>query len=232
MAGLRRPLVLTSGNLSDDPIAHTDDDAIARLGPLVDGMLTHDRPIHIRCDDSVVRARGGRTQVLRRSRGFAPEPMALPFAARTQVLAVGAELKNTVSVAQGRHALRQPSHRRSRAPGHLPVVPPGRRPPVPALRGGRPMWSPTTCTRSTCPPRWPSSSTCRPSASSTTTPTSPRAWSSTAARTRARRRLRRPRLRHRRDLLGRRVPRRRSRRLRAGRSSPAVASARRDGRHP
>lgn len=102
LARMRRPIVMTSGNLSDDPIAYTDDDAIARLGPLVDGILTHDRPIHIRCDDSVVRASGGCTQVLRRSRGFAPEPMRLPFDARRQVLAVGAELKNTVSVAKGR----------------------------------------------------------------------------------------------------------------------------------
>ncbi len=101
MARLHRPLVLTSGNGSDDPIAHTDDDARHRLGPLVDGIVTHDRPIHIRCDDSVVRARGGRIQVLRRSRGLAPEPFKLPFTARTQVLAVGAELKNTVSVLKG-----------------------------------------------------------------------------------------------------------------------------------
>ena len=67
---------MTSGNLSDEPIAHDDDDAVARLGPLVDGLLTHDRPIHIRCDDSVVRAGPGRLQLLRRSRGYAPEPLA------------------------------------------------------------------------------------------------------------------------------------------------------------
>jgi len=95
-----RPLVMTSGNLSDDPIAYTDEDAFARLGPLVDGVLTHDRPIHIRCDDSVLKAAGGSTQMLRRSRGYAPEPMALPRPALRQVLAVGAELKNTVTVAK------------------------------------------------------------------------------------------------------------------------------------
>ncbi|HEY8092353.1 MAG TPA: carbamoyltransferase HypF, partial [Acidimicrobiales bacterium] len=108
MRGVARPLVMTSGNLSDEPIAHDDDDAVARLGPLVDGLLTHDRPIHIRCDDSVVRAGGGRLQLLRRSRGYAPEPLALPFAAHRAVLAVGAELKSTVSVAKGRIVV--PSH--------------------------------------------------------------------------------------------------------------------------
>ena len=96
-----RPLVMTSGNLSDEPIAHDDADASVRLGPLVDGLLQHDRPIHIRCDDSVVRATAGRLQVLRRSRGYAPEPLKLPFRANQAVLAAGAELKSTVSVARG-----------------------------------------------------------------------------------------------------------------------------------
>jgi hydrogenase maturation protein HypF len=98
---LRRPLVMTSGNLSDEPIAHDDADARERLGPMVDLILTHDRAIHIRCDDSVVRATPARTQMVRRSRGYAPEPVPLPTAARRQVLAVGAELKNTVAVAKG-----------------------------------------------------------------------------------------------------------------------------------
>ncbi|MFI5040506.1 MAG: carbamoyltransferase HypF [Acidimicrobiales bacterium] len=101
-SGLGGPFVLTSGNLSDEPIAHDDDDALTRLGPLVDGILTHDRPIHIRCDDSIVRSGGGATRVLRRSRGFAPEPLALPFDAGRAVLAVGAELKSTIAVAKGR----------------------------------------------------------------------------------------------------------------------------------
>jgi hydrogenase maturation protein HypF len=117
LALLGRPLVMTSGNLSDEPIAHDDADALARLGPMVDAVLTHDRPIHIRCDDSVVRtgdAEGHRTpstvtssregrsvQMVRRSRGFAPEPLALPTTATRHVLAVGAELKSTVAVAKG-----------------------------------------------------------------------------------------------------------------------------------
>jgi hydrogenase maturation protein HypF len=103
-----RPLVMTSGNLSDEPIAHHDDDAAARLGPLVDGLLQHDRPIHIRCDDSVVRVTPTRLQVLRRSRGYAPEPLTLPFHAHRPVLAVGAELKSTISVAK--HGWVVPSH--------------------------------------------------------------------------------------------------------------------------
>jgi hydrogenase maturation protein HypF len=98
--GVERPLVLTSGNLSDEPIAHDDIDAADRLSPLVDGFLGHDRPIHIRCDDSIARARGSRLQVLRRSRGYAPEPMTLPIAAGAHILAVGAELKNTIAVAK------------------------------------------------------------------------------------------------------------------------------------
>ena len=103
-----RPLVMTSGNLSDEPIAHDDEDALARLGPLVDGVLQHNRPIHIRCDDSVVRATPARLQVLRRSRGFAPEPLSLPFRGCRAVLAVGAELKSTVTVAK--HDWVVPSH--------------------------------------------------------------------------------------------------------------------------
>jgi len=103
LEGLGRPLIMTSGNRSDEPIAHDDRDAIERLGPMVDAIVTHDRPIHIRADDSVVRARGqGRPiQVLRRARGFAPEPIALRRQVLAPVLAVGAELKNTVAVAKG-----------------------------------------------------------------------------------------------------------------------------------
>jgi hydrogenase maturation protein HypF len=101
LTAVGHPLVMTSGNLSDEPIAYTDDDAVDRLGPMVDGIVTHDRPIHIRCDDSVVRARGDVTQVLRRSRGYAPEPLYLSAPAVHAVLAVGAELKSTVSVVKG-----------------------------------------------------------------------------------------------------------------------------------
>jgi len=72
-----RPLVLTSGNLTDEPIAIEDDDAARRLGGIADAILSHDRPIHRRCEDSVVRRRFP----IRRSRGLVPEPVELPVAA-------------------------------------------------------------------------------------------------------------------------------------------------------
>jgi hydrogenase maturation protein HypF len=90
-----RPMVLTSGNVSDEPIAYRDEDARARLGGIADVFLTHDRPIHIRTDDSVVRPFRGREAVLRRSRGYAPEPVAVAARFGRPVLACGAELKNT-----------------------------------------------------------------------------------------------------------------------------------------
>ena len=90
-----RPMVLTSGNVSDEPIAYRDDDALARLGGIADVFLTHDRPIHIRTDDSVVRPFRGREAVLRRSRGYVPEPLAVAARFGRPVLACGAELKNT-----------------------------------------------------------------------------------------------------------------------------------------
>jgi hydrogenase maturation protein HypF len=97
-------IVLTSGNVSDEPIAYRDDEALDRLGRLVDGFLAHDRPIHIRTDDSVVRCFRGASIPIRRSRGYAPQPIALPWALARPVLACGAELKNTICVAKGRHA--------------------------------------------------------------------------------------------------------------------------------
>jgi hydrogenase maturation protein HypF len=89
------PLVLTSGNVSDEPIAYRDEDVLARLGGIADVFLTHDRPIHIRTDDSVVRPFRGREAVLRRSRGYVPEPLAVTSRFGRPVLACGAELKNT-----------------------------------------------------------------------------------------------------------------------------------------
>ncbi|CAN5343800.1 carbamoyltransferase HypF [soil metagenome] len=98
------PLVLTSGNTSDEPIAYRDEDAFARLAGIADAFLTHDRPIHVRVDDSVARVVAGRPVPIRRSRGYVPHPLALPWAFPRHVLACGAELKSAVCVAKARHA--------------------------------------------------------------------------------------------------------------------------------
>jgi hydrogenase maturation protein HypF len=99
-----RPMVLTSGNVSDEPIAYQDEDALSRLGSLADVFLIHDRPIHIRTDDSVVRPFRGRETVLRRSRGYVPEPLAVATRFGRPVLACGAELKNTFCLGRGDRA--------------------------------------------------------------------------------------------------------------------------------
>jgi hydrogenase maturation protein HypF len=99
-----RPIVLTSGNVSDEPIAYDDGDARTRLGGIADAFLTHDRPIHVRTDDSVARVVRGREVLLRRSRGWAPEPVTLPWSFPRPLLACGAELKSTFCVAAGRRA--------------------------------------------------------------------------------------------------------------------------------
>jgi len=104
LADVGAPLVLTSGNVSDEPIAYTDDDALERLAPIADGFLVHDRPIQTRTDDSVVRVVDERPLVLRRSRGYVPDSIALPVTARRHVLACGAELKSTFCVAKGARA--------------------------------------------------------------------------------------------------------------------------------
>jgi len=101
---LGRPFVLTSGNVSDEPIAYDDADATERLAGIADGFLRHDRPIHIRTDDSVVRVFRGHELPVRRSRGYAPEPLVLPWDTPRAVLACGAELKSTFCLLQGRHA--------------------------------------------------------------------------------------------------------------------------------
>jgi hydrogenase maturation protein HypF len=96
-------LVMTSGNLGGEPIAYADDDAADRLAPLVDAWLRHDRPIAVPVDDSVTRVVDGRHCPVRRSRGFAPLPVALPVPI-APTLAVGADLKNACAVGEGRYA--------------------------------------------------------------------------------------------------------------------------------
>ncbi|MGZ4268772.1 MAG: carbamoyltransferase HypF [Solirubrobacteraceae bacterium] len=94
-------LVMTSGNRSDEPIAYRDADAQACLAGIADALLVHDRPIHMRTDDSVMRVVAGRRTVLRRARGLVPERLALPVPAPEPLLACGAHLKSTVCVAKG-----------------------------------------------------------------------------------------------------------------------------------
>lgn len=98
------PLVLTSGNRSDEPIAYDDHDALTRLAGIADFFLTHNRPIHLRCDDSVTRVIDGIELPLRRSRGHAPQPLALPLDCRRPVLALGGQLKATFALGRGHHA--------------------------------------------------------------------------------------------------------------------------------
>jgi hydrogenase maturation protein HypF len=102
-AARRHPLVLTSGNFSEEPIATDNEDALARLAPLADAFLLHNRDIHVRCDDSVVRVFEGRELPIRRSRGYAPYPVKLPFSV-PPMLAAGAELKNTFCVTREGYA--------------------------------------------------------------------------------------------------------------------------------
>ena len=96
-------LVMTSGNLGGEPICFTDDDALDRLSRLADGWLMHNRAILVPCDDSVVRVVDGVELPIRRSRGYAPLPIALPVPV-PPTLAVGADLKNTMAVADGKYA--------------------------------------------------------------------------------------------------------------------------------
>jgi hydrogenase maturation protein HypF len=104
IAAVGRPLVLTSGNVSDEPIAYRDGDALQRLGGIAGAFLTHDRAIHIRTDDSVGRTFAGRPMLIRRSRGYVPEPVTVPAGFPRPVLACGAELKSTFCLAKERHA--------------------------------------------------------------------------------------------------------------------------------
>jgi len=96
-------LVMTSANMSEEPICIANDEAVRRLQKLADCFLVHNRDILLRCDDSVTRFSGGRSRQLRRSRGFVPVPVFLSEDVPS-VLAVGGELKSTICLTKGRHA--------------------------------------------------------------------------------------------------------------------------------
>ncbi len=96
-------LVMTSGNLSEEPIAIDNEEAFERLRDIADYFLVHDRDIYLRSDDAIVRRAGGQTRLIRRSRGFVPIPLFLKEELPS-VLACGAELKNTVCLTKGKQA--------------------------------------------------------------------------------------------------------------------------------
>ncbi len=101
---LGQPLVMTSGNVSDEPISYDDAEAIERLSGIADYFLLHDRAIHMRTDDSVARIFQGREMILRRSRGYVPAPITTAVAFRHEILACGAELKNTFCLTRDNYA--------------------------------------------------------------------------------------------------------------------------------
>lgn len=101
LAAVGRPLVMTSANVSNEPICRDNDEAARRLDGIADAILLHDRDIAMRCDDSVVRVIAGTPTIMRRSRGFVPRPFHLARSVARPVLACGAHLKNTFCIAVG-----------------------------------------------------------------------------------------------------------------------------------
>ncbi|HVJ94315.1 MAG TPA: carbamoyltransferase HypF [Labilithrix sp.] len=100
LAGAASPLVCTSGNLSEEPICTTTEEAVATLSEIADGILTHDRPIVRPMDDSVVRVSAKRTVVMRRARGYAPRAVGA-IDPRVTVLALGGHQKSTITLGHG-----------------------------------------------------------------------------------------------------------------------------------
>ena len=219
-------LVMTSGNLSDEPIAFDDDEARARLGEVADAFLAHDRPIHRRCEDSVVRA----GFPVRRSRGFTPEALPLPVSSPRPLVAVGRELKATFCVATADGAFLSPhlgdldsedAYRAFRTDLDLYLAMLGVEPAAVAC-DLHPEYLSTkwaheqgaAARRGAAPPR----------------PRRRLPRRARRGRAGARARLRRHRLRHRRDALGRRAPALRPGAVRAPRlARPGAAAGRRGG---
>ena len=108
LRGVGRPLVMTSANASDEPMAITNDDAVARLGGIADHALLHDRDIALRCDDSVLRVVAGAPSLLRRGRGWTWLPLPVPVPFREPILAVGGQQKNSICLGVGGEAWLSP----------------------------------------------------------------------------------------------------------------------------
>ncbi len=103
LKGELKTLVMTSGNMSDEPIAYKNEEALNRLKSIADYFILHNREIHIRCDDSVTRVFEGKPYILRRSRGYVPFPIKLHYPVE-MILACGGELKNTFCLTRGQYA--------------------------------------------------------------------------------------------------------------------------------
>ncbi len=140
-------LVMTSGNLTDEPICHDDADARRRLRGIADSWLVHDRPIHVPCDDSVVRVDDGEELPIRRSRGYAPLPVRLPLDV-TPTLATGGA-QECLLPGGGPGRLDEPAHRRHGQPGDAHRI----RALHPPVR--RHLPDPGGPDRGRCPPRLP-----------------------------------------------------------------------------
>src|SRR5260221_723800 len=105
---------MTSGNVTEEPMAYENGDAVRRLGRIAEYFLAHDRPIQVRCDDSVTRLVLGRELLLRRARGYAPLPIRLATPCAIPVLACGGHLKNTFCLARGGTARPPPAQEAAR----------------------------------------------------------------------------------------------------------------------
>ncbi|MFA6958900.1 MAG: carbamoyltransferase HypF [Thermoanaerobaculia bacterium] len=101
LAKVARPLVMTSGNLAEEPIAYRNEEALSKLAPICDFLLLNNRDIETRCDDSIVRVVAGAPTVLRRSRGYVPRALQTSTRFERPILACGAHLKNTFALASG-----------------------------------------------------------------------------------------------------------------------------------
>lgn len=105
---VNRPVVMTSGNLAEEPIAARNDEALERLGEIADLFVMHEREIVTRCDDSVARVIAGQPALLRRARGYVPQPIDIARGFERPVLACGASLKNTFCIGVGSQAVLGP----------------------------------------------------------------------------------------------------------------------------